>query len=331
VPLDDATPDFDLYRALEVDREASVETIEAAFRSLVRRHHPDVAPDRREALARTKQLNIAREWLTDPKLRAAYDRASRPRSHGLHDAGAETRPATPRRADDTRSAAAGRSASPSSRDSGARDTPGDSRARSFSRTKQVSVVGLGLLLLAVLPAFLNRPAGRDNRPPAVVAAESSPSRPRPTPRPTVRQTATLIPSATLAATPSPTPTVEPTPTPPPMGTADLTFSGIYSETVQTTVDAYSCRVGHDLGSARTYVKDVSVSSTEGSSESWTFLVSQFDGQQYAGLSFSSVDGNFSWFNGLDPGTITNVPPSSINIDIRMEDVRVRGTIRCPKP
>ncbi|CAN5650520.1 hypothetical protein BH20CHL7_BH20CHL7_16530 [soil metagenome] len=140
-----------------------------------------------------------------------------------------------------------------------------------------------------------------------------------------------IASATVAPTPSPTPTVEPTPTPPLTGIANLMLSGIYSETVRTTVDAYSCRVGHDLGSSRTYVQEVSVYSIEGSSESWTFNVHQSEGYQSAYLLFTSVDGFFEWYSGLSPGTIRNVPPSSIKIDIRMEDMRVRGTIQCPKP
>ena len=36
-------PRFDLYEELEVSRLASVEVIVAAYRSLVKRHHPDVA------------------------------------------------------------------------------------------------------------------------------------------------------------------------------------------------------------------------------------------------------------------------------------------------
>lgn len=76
-------PDFDLYRELEVDASASGETIEAAFRSLMRRNHPDVASNRAAALARAKRLNVARDWLVDPERRAEYDahrQASRPMS-----------------------------------------------------------------------------------------------------------------------------------------------------------------------------------------------------------------------------------------------------------
>jgi DnaJ domain len=64
-------PEFDLYAELELHPSASRETIEAAFRALMRRDHPDVSrgnPD-----ARAKRLNIARDWLLDPKHRARYD------------------------------------------------------------------------------------------------------------------------------------------------------------------------------------------------------------------------------------------------------------------
>ena len=69
-------PRFDLYGELEVSPLASVGSIEAAYRSLVKRHHPDVAgsPDDE----RMKRLNLAREWLVDPIRRSRYD-ASRAR------------------------------------------------------------------------------------------------------------------------------------------------------------------------------------------------------------------------------------------------------------
>ncbi|HEY8169685.1 MAG TPA: DnaJ domain-containing protein, partial [Candidatus Limnocylindria bacterium] len=64
-------PRFDLYEELEVSRFASAEVIEAAYRTLVKRHHPDLGeaadPDR------IKRLNVAHGWLTSPSLRARYD------------------------------------------------------------------------------------------------------------------------------------------------------------------------------------------------------------------------------------------------------------------
>ena len=66
-------PPFDLYAELEVPETASTETIEAAWRSLMKRTHPDlVAAGSGE---RTVRLNVARDWLTDPARRARYDDA----------------------------------------------------------------------------------------------------------------------------------------------------------------------------------------------------------------------------------------------------------------
>jgi curved DNA-binding protein CbpA len=66
-------PAFDLYRELEVDPGASTETIEAAYRSLIKRHHPDRGAN--TLPGRAARLNVAREWLTDPTRRALYDSA----------------------------------------------------------------------------------------------------------------------------------------------------------------------------------------------------------------------------------------------------------------
>ena len=67
----DDIPDFDLYAELEVSERASVETIQAAYRSLQLRNHPDrVGPG---AGDRAVRLNIARAWLTDPTRRSWYD------------------------------------------------------------------------------------------------------------------------------------------------------------------------------------------------------------------------------------------------------------------
>jgi hypothetical protein len=70
-------PDFDLYAELEVAPTASAATIDAAWRSLVKRHHPDAArtaPAAEPTDARIRRLNIAHDWLTDPDRRERYDR-----------------------------------------------------------------------------------------------------------------------------------------------------------------------------------------------------------------------------------------------------------------
>jgi curved DNA-binding protein CbpA len=64
-------PDDDLYARLEVAHDASSETIEIAWRALLKRHHPDVAGGAGLELA--KRINVAHDWLSDGDLRARYD------------------------------------------------------------------------------------------------------------------------------------------------------------------------------------------------------------------------------------------------------------------
>lgn len=67
-----------LYDILEVAQSASQETIQAAYRSLINRYHPDRATGlgselQALAAARAKELNHAYDVLKDPARRAAYD------------------------------------------------------------------------------------------------------------------------------------------------------------------------------------------------------------------------------------------------------------------
>ncbi|MBI5301247.1 MAG: J domain-containing protein [Chloroflexi bacterium] len=62
----------DFYKILQVDPSAEPEIIEAAYKRLVRKYHPDVntLPD---ATARIQEINDAYEVLSNPALRAEYD------------------------------------------------------------------------------------------------------------------------------------------------------------------------------------------------------------------------------------------------------------------
>ena len=64
----------DPYKVLQVDPEAEDEVIQAAYRRLAQKYHPDVAtgPD---ADARMSAINAAWEVLGDPGRRAAFDLA----------------------------------------------------------------------------------------------------------------------------------------------------------------------------------------------------------------------------------------------------------------
>jgi curved DNA-binding protein CbpA len=65
---------IDLYKVLQVDPEADPEVIQAAYRRLAQKFHPDVAPGP-EAAARMTTINRAWSVLRDPGARTAYDRA----------------------------------------------------------------------------------------------------------------------------------------------------------------------------------------------------------------------------------------------------------------
>ncbi|MFN8621178.1 MAG: J domain-containing protein [Chloroflexota bacterium] len=89
-------PGFDLYAELEVSPVASVETIDAAYRSLAKRNHPDTAGDGPAQMERIKRINVAHDWLSDPALRSLYD-ASLDAAPGKRPRPAQPRPAaTPR-------------------------------------------------------------------------------------------------------------------------------------------------------------------------------------------------------------------------------------------
>ncbi|MHB8458712.1 MAG: J domain-containing protein [Candidatus Limnocylindrales bacterium] len=68
-----ADPPLDPYKALQVDPEADPEVIQAAYRRLARKWHPDVAVGP-GAAARMASLNRAWELVGDPERRREYDR-----------------------------------------------------------------------------------------------------------------------------------------------------------------------------------------------------------------------------------------------------------------
>jgi molecular chaperone DnaJ len=67
-------PTKDYYETLGVSRDASADDIKRAYRSLARKHHPDVASDKARAEHQFKEINEAYEVLSDPQKRAQYDR-----------------------------------------------------------------------------------------------------------------------------------------------------------------------------------------------------------------------------------------------------------------
>jgi hypothetical protein len=67
-------PGRSLYEILQVDPRAEPEVLEAAFRRLARKYHPDVSHTA-DSVQRMKELNAAYQVLRDPARRADYDRA----------------------------------------------------------------------------------------------------------------------------------------------------------------------------------------------------------------------------------------------------------------
>jgi curved DNA-binding protein CbpA len=63
----------DPYKILQVDPEADPEVIQAAYRRLAQKYHPDLVPDA-GAARRMVAINQAWEILRDPESRAALDR-----------------------------------------------------------------------------------------------------------------------------------------------------------------------------------------------------------------------------------------------------------------
>ena len=65
-------PEFDPFELLGVDASADAATIDRAYKARIRYVHPDIAGN--AGLNETKRLNVAREWLLDPDLRARLPR-----------------------------------------------------------------------------------------------------------------------------------------------------------------------------------------------------------------------------------------------------------------
>ncbi len=95
----------DPYKVLQVDSEAEDEVIQAAYRRLAQKYHPDVATGPDPAV-RMAAINAAWEVLRDPSRRAAHDlarrvaaRASERQPSAGHETGTAagpTRPSAPR-------------------------------------------------------------------------------------------------------------------------------------------------------------------------------------------------------------------------------------------
>jgi curved DNA-binding protein len=66
-------PDRDYYEVLGVPRSATPEQVKKAYRSLARKHHPDVNPGDKKSEAAFKETQKAYDIISDPEKRKLYD------------------------------------------------------------------------------------------------------------------------------------------------------------------------------------------------------------------------------------------------------------------
>ena len=67
--------DKNYYKILEVDKNASSEVIDKAYKALAKKYHPDLQEDSNKSQAeeKLKSINEAYSVLSDPNSRAKYD------------------------------------------------------------------------------------------------------------------------------------------------------------------------------------------------------------------------------------------------------------------
>ena len=63
----------DYYETLGVTKASSADEVKSSFRKLARKHHPDLAKDKKTAEEKFKEINEAYEVLSDPEKRKKYD------------------------------------------------------------------------------------------------------------------------------------------------------------------------------------------------------------------------------------------------------------------
>lgn len=63
----------DYYKTLGLDKNATQDDIKKAYRTLVKKYHPDLHPGDKEAAEKFKEINEAHEVLSDEKKRKNYD------------------------------------------------------------------------------------------------------------------------------------------------------------------------------------------------------------------------------------------------------------------
>jgi len=73
----------DFYQVLGVDKKATKDEINAAFRRLAKKYHPDRNPGDKSAERRFKEISAAHDILGDDEKRRRYDQLREARAHGF--------------------------------------------------------------------------------------------------------------------------------------------------------------------------------------------------------------------------------------------------------
>jgi len=345
--VDKAIPRQDLYRELEVDPGASTETIEAAYRSLMKRHHPDRAGP--SGLARTKRLNLAREWLVDRERRARYDAT---REAGRSAPSDRVAPSTT-----MPGGSVGRWPSTRTRDGG---PSGQQAWRASSRTSQArprrtvgrAMVGsgfrlglIGVIAIAAASLVMTRLPTRTGdlvpTPPGGAAAQgltsnagqglTSTQGPSATPTlgPTFAATSASTPFATASPTPLPTP--RPSPKPGPSGAADLRFSGVFSEHYVHAVDGARACGATTTGGSASSPTGFEIESDTASPSKWQLTLDDLSGSWRMDIFFEATADGLWWNSGVGVGSVARLS-DGYSVDVVLSDsvrsLRVRGTVTC---
>ncbi len=72
---------IDYYKVLGISKTASEGDIKEAYRKLVRKYHPDLNPNDKDAERKFKEVNEANEVLSDPEKRKKYDKHGKDWQH----------------------------------------------------------------------------------------------------------------------------------------------------------------------------------------------------------------------------------------------------------
>ena len=316
--VDRSIPGVDLYLEFDVGPEATTDEIEAAYRALMKRHHPDHAGP--EGLARSKRLNLARDWLVDPERRARYDASRR----ALR---VDARRSSPRPAAQAQTPRSGRP--PLER----RRRPGTAMAHAsrigrwwpMGTLARLALVGVVAVVASSLVFSLGSSAsnGPGTGSPGALGDPSS----APTAEPT--------PAATLTATPEPTaprtPASTPTPSAAPTGRADIRFSGMYTEHfVQRLGGTSGCTTTTGHGGSVT-LTGFAIGSGPGSGSKWQLTLADLTAAWSMDIFFEDTADGLWWNSGVGIGFVTRTA-DGFTFDVVMTDsaqsLRAKGTVTC---